>query len=160
LLEVERARLDRLGGRAELIEQRGDIDAVMPWRVGTEPPLGLLELALATDAIAAAGLVPGDGDVHETLEEIALGLLSRAPSVLQLLVCREELAFPDQFEPVRERVAAQRETFTSPSSTFTAYVCSWIARSNSFSPVLTSYCQPCHGQLSTGPSSRPSPSGP
>jgi len=122
LLEVERARLDRLGGRAELIEQRGDVDAAMPWRVGTEPPLGLLELSLATDAIAATGLVPGDRDVHETLEEVALGLFSCAPSVLQVLVCREELARPDQFEPVRERVAAQSETFTSPSSTFTGYV--------------------------------------
>jgi hypothetical protein len=92
----------------------------MPWRVGAQPPLRLFELALATDAIAAAGLVPRDGDVHETLEEVALGLVSRSPRVLELLVCREELARPDQFEPIRERVAAQRETFTSPSSTFTA----------------------------------------
>src|SRR3954462_14929917 len=35
-----------------------------------------------------------------------------------------------------------------------------MARANSFSPVRTSYCQPCHGQLTTCSRRRPAPSGP
>ena len=126
LLKFERSGVDRLGCRAELIEQRGDVDATMLRRVGTESPLSLLELALAADAVATARLVPGYGDVDESLEKVALRRLGRAPRVLQLLVCREELARADQFEPVRERVVGQlrrslaRATFTSPSSTLTS----------------------------------------
>jgi len=64
----------------------------VPGRVRTEAPLSLLELALAADAVAAARLVPGDSDVDESLEKVALRRLGRAPRVLQFLVCREELA--------------------------------------------------------------------
>jgi hypothetical protein len=126
LLECERPRLDPLGGSAELVEQPGDVDATVLRRVRTEPPLRLLELALAANAVAAAGLVPRDGDVDEALEKVALRRLGRAPRVLQFLVCREELARADQFEPVRERVVGQlrrslaRATLTSPSSTLTS----------------------------------------
>ena len=126
LLELERSGVDRLGCGAELVEQRGDVDVTMLRRVGAESPLSLLELALAADAVATARLVPGDGDVDESLEKVALRRLGRAPRVLQFLVCREELARADQFEPVRERVVGQlrrplaRATFTSPSSTSTS----------------------------------------
>ena len=51
-------------------------------RVGGEPARGLLELALAADAIAAPGLVPGDGDVDEALEEVALGAVGCPPREL------------------------------------------------------------------------------
>jgi hypothetical protein len=64
-----------------------------------EAPGRLFELPLAADAVAAVGLVPGDGDVDKPLEEVALLGLSRAPGVLELLVRREELASPDQVEP-------------------------------------------------------------
>ena len=126
MLELERAGLDRLGRHPELVEQSGDVDATVLRRVGTESPLRLRELALAADAVATAGLVPGDGDVDEALEKVALRRLGRPPCVLQLLVCREELAGADQFEPVRERLVCQlsgslaRATFTSPSSTLTS----------------------------------------
>ena len=64
--------------------------------VGTKPALGLLELALATDAVAPLGLVPGDGDVDEPLEEVALVRCRCAPGVFELLVGGEELAAADQ----------------------------------------------------------------
>jgi hypothetical protein len=52
----------------------------------------LLELALATRAVAAAGLVPGDDDMDEALVEVFLGLVGGPPRVLQRLVGREVLA--------------------------------------------------------------------
>ena len=42
-----------------------------------EPARGLLELPPAPDLVAAAGLVPGDDDVHEPLEEVLLRRLAR-----------------------------------------------------------------------------------
>ncbi len=65
--------------------------------VGPEPAGGLLQLPLAADAVAAAGLVPRDGDVDEALEEVAL-LRPGSPGVLELLVRGEELAAADQFQ--------------------------------------------------------------
>jgi hypothetical protein len=59
---------------------------------------GLLELALAADPPSAPGLVPGDGDVDEALEEVALLRLGRAPGQLELLVRREPLAAAQQLE--------------------------------------------------------------
>jgi hypothetical protein len=72
--------------------------------VGRQPPDRLLELALAADAIAAAGLIPGDRDVDEALQELALGRLGRSPRVLELLVRGEILAVADQLEPAFKRV--------------------------------------------------------
>jgi hypothetical protein len=71
----------------------------VPGRVRPEPPLRLLELALAADAIPAPGLVPRHGDVDEALVEVALGLLRRSPGGLELLVGGEELAAADQLNP-------------------------------------------------------------
>jgi hypothetical protein len=64
--------------------------------VGPEAAGGLLQLPLAADAVAAAGLVPGDREVDEALEEIALLVRRGAPRVLELLVGGEELAAADQ----------------------------------------------------------------
>jgi len=61
-------------------------------RVRREPADRLLELALGADAPPAARLVPGDGDVDQALEEVALGLRRRAPGELELLVRGEVLA--------------------------------------------------------------------
>ena len=71
-------------------------------RVRPESAGGFLELSLAADAVGPAGLVPGDGDVDEPLEEVALLGRRRAPRVLQLLVGGEELTAPDQVEPALE----------------------------------------------------------
>jgi hypothetical protein len=73
-------------------------------RVRAQPPGGLLELALAPDAILSARLVPGDRDVDEPLEEVPLLLRRRTPRVLELFVRREELPATDQLEPARELV--------------------------------------------------------
>jgi hypothetical protein len=76
--------------------------------VGPEPPAGLLELAFAADSVAPFGLVPGDGDVHQTLEEVTLGRLGRTPRVFQLLMGGEELARPNQLQAALERRAFPR----------------------------------------------------
>jgi hypothetical protein len=64
--------------------------------VGAEAAGGLFQLPLAADAVAAAGLVPGDGEVDEALEEIALLVRRGAPRILELLVGGEELTAADQ----------------------------------------------------------------
>jgi hypothetical protein len=74
----------------------------MGGRVGGEATGGLLELALAADAVPAASLVPGDGDVDEPLEEVALGRLGRTPFVLEDLVRVVVPAVPDELEPLRK----------------------------------------------------------
>jgi hypothetical protein len=63
-----------------------------------EPPRRLLQLAAAADFVPAAGLVPGDDDVHEPLEEVLLRGLGRAPGVLERLVRGEVLARPGEVE--------------------------------------------------------------
>lgn len=70
----------------------------MGGRVGAEPPLGFLQLPPAPDLVAAAGLVPGHGHVHEPLEEVALVRRGRTPDVLEHLVRGEVLARLDQGE--------------------------------------------------------------
>ena len=70
----------------------------MLWRVGPEPPRRLLELPLAADAVPAAGLVPRNREVHETLKEVALLGRGCPPGVLELLVGGEVLAAPDQVQ--------------------------------------------------------------
>jgi len=57
-----------------------------------EPALGLGELSLATDAVAASSLVPRDGHVDEALVEVLLRWFGRAPGVLERLVRLEVLA--------------------------------------------------------------------
>jgi hypothetical protein len=58
----------------------------------------LLELALATRAVVAAGLVPGDNDVDEALVEVLLGLVGRAPRVFERLVGLEVLPCAGELE--------------------------------------------------------------
>jgi len=87
-------------------EHSRDVDASVEGPVGTESPSCLLELALAARSVAPARVVPGDGDVDEPLEEVALGRFSLAPFVLELLVRLEVGSHADQFEPLLERHAA------------------------------------------------------
>jgi hypothetical protein len=83
----------------ELREQRSDLDPAMCRRERLEPPHRLRKLPLGADLAAAAGLVPGDRDVHETLEEVALLRGRRSPGGFELFVGREVLAAPDQLDP-------------------------------------------------------------
>ena len=64
----------------------------MAGRERAEPPGCLLELALAAGTVVAPGLVPGDDDVDEALEEVLLGRVRRAPRVLERLMRLEVLA--------------------------------------------------------------------
>jgi hypothetical protein len=61
-----------------------------------EPPQRLCQLPLGADLPSAPGLVPGDRDVHETLEEVALLGRGGSPCVLELLVSGEVLACTNQ----------------------------------------------------------------
>src|SRR4051812_25837232 len=67
-------------------------------RVGGEAAARLLELAGAAVAVSPPRLVPGDRDVHETLEEVALLGRRRAPGGLELLVRLEISSTPDEGE--------------------------------------------------------------
>jgi CheY-like chemotaxis protein len=67
-----------------------------------ETPLRLRELAFAADVVSAAALVPRHDDVHEALEEVALGRLRRAPRLLEGLVRLEVAARPREAEPFGE----------------------------------------------------------
>jgi len=108
LRELERACFDGLGGRLELSQQRSDVDPTVRRGVGRESPTRFLQLPFAADSVAATRLVPGDGDVYETLEEVTLGRLGRlgrAPRVFQLLMSGEELAGSNQLQAALERVS-------------------------------------------------------
>jgi hypothetical protein len=91
-----------------LHEKSGDVDAPMRRGVGREAATRLRELAFATDSPAAPSLVPGDGDVHEPLEEVALDRLGGSPGIFQLLVSGEEFAGPNQLQAALERIVRRR----------------------------------------------------
>jgi hypothetical protein len=85
-----------------LKQEGGDVDALVPGREGAEPPGCLLQLPLAARTVAAPGLVPGDDDVDEALEEVFLGRVRSAPGVLERLVRLEVLARAGEVEPALE----------------------------------------------------------
>jgi hypothetical protein len=64
-------------------------------RIRREPAARFLELPGASNVIAAPGLVPGDGDMDEPLQEVALLGRRLAPGRFQLFVRGEELAAAD-----------------------------------------------------------------
>ncbi len=74
----------------------------MAGRERAEPPGRLLELALAAGAVVASGLVPGDDDVDEPLEEVFFGRVRCAPRVLERFVRLEVLAGARQSEAAVE----------------------------------------------------------
>ena len=75
----------------------------MDGRVRREAAGGLHELALAGDRAAGyARVVPGDRDVDEALEEVALVRLGGTPGLLERLVRREVLLRGDQRETLLE----------------------------------------------------------
>ena len=70
----------------------------MGGRERLEPPQRLCQLPLGANRPSASGLVPGNRDVHETLEEVALLGRSGSPRVLQLLVSGKVLACANQLD--------------------------------------------------------------
>jgi hypothetical protein len=81
---------------AELGKQRFELEAAVSRRERLEPAHCLRQLALGADLASTPGLVPGNRDVNETLEEVALLGGRRAPRVLELLMGGEVLAGPDE----------------------------------------------------------------
>ena len=101
-IEIERARGDACLRRGHLREHSVDVDAAVGRGERREPPRRLLELAPRGDRPPAAGLVPGDGDVDEPLEEVTLRCVRRPPRVLERLVGGEVVPPADQVEPELE----------------------------------------------------------
>ncbi len=75
-----------------------DVHAAVLGREWPEPALGLVKLPLEADTVPPSGLVPGDDDVDEPLEEVLLLGLGRAPGVLERLVGGEVVAFASEVE--------------------------------------------------------------
>ena len=68
-------------------------------RIRAESTRRLLELALAPRAVLALRVEPGDGHVHETLEEVALFARGNSPLLLEFLVGIEVPPGADQLKP-------------------------------------------------------------
>jgi hypothetical protein len=66
--------------------------------IGPQATLRFHELTLAAVAVSALRMQPGDGDVHQALQEVPFSVRGRAPLVLELLVRLEVRAVPDQLE--------------------------------------------------------------
>ena len=88
----------------DLREQRRDVDSPVTRGEGREPPRSFLELPAAARLVPAAVLVPGDDDVHEPLEEVALFGRSGAPGVFERLVRLEVPPRAGEREAVCERL--------------------------------------------------------
>jgi len=79
-----------------------DVDAAMRGSVPAEPAFRLRQLTLAARPVPTPRVVPGDRDVHEPLEEVALLVGCEPPLVLELLVCVEVVTRPDQLDAAIE----------------------------------------------------------
>jgi hypothetical protein len=84
----------------------------MRGRKRRQPASRLRELPLASGPVSTPGVVPGDRNVDETLEEVLLGRLGRPPGLLELLVRLEELATPDQIETVPQPLVHRPECYS------------------------------------------------
>ena len=92
-------------------EDGSDVDTAVLRREGPETARRLDELPLAPRPVAAAGVMPGDRDMDETLEEVLLFRLGRPPGLLELLVRREVLAAPDEIDTVPQPLGHKRECY-------------------------------------------------
>ena len=70
----------------DLRENRCNVDASVARSKRLQPSRGFLELPAATRLVPAAVLIPGNDDVHESLEEVALFGRRGAPGVFECLV--------------------------------------------------------------------------
>jgi hypothetical protein len=96
-IEARHAR-GRVALGLDLRDQRGDVETTVRGSVRAQAPGGLPELALAAHPVLPSGLVPGDGDVDEALEEVALPGVGRTPGILESLVGREVLGAANQVD--------------------------------------------------------------
>jgi hypothetical protein len=80
-------------------------------RERAEPARGLDELPLAAGTVVAPGVVPGDGHMHEPLEEVLLLGLGGAPGELELLVRIEVLAAANQVETSSQPFVHEAECY-------------------------------------------------
>ena len=92
-------------------EHGRDVDAAVLRREGLETARRLRELPLAAGSVPPAGVVPGDRDVDEALEEVLLRRLGRPPGLLELLVRLEVLAAPNQIETVSQPLVHKAECY-------------------------------------------------
>ncbi len=104
-LQRQRACRNDGAGVPNRREHGGEIQAPVCLPVRPEPAGRLLELPGAADAVPASGLVPGDGNVDESLQEVTLLGLRCAPGALELLVRLEVPAGPDQLQTRLEVIA-------------------------------------------------------
>jgi hypothetical protein len=81
-------------------------------REGLEATRRLRELPLAPGPVPATGVVPGDRDVDEALEEVLFPRLRRPPRLLELLVRLEVLASANQIETSSQPVVHQAECYS------------------------------------------------
>ena len=88
--------------RGHRSESRCHVDATVVRRVGAEPARRFLELTFAARTPTAPGLVPGDCNVDEPLQEVSLLRRCFPPLVFELLVRGEELAGGDQLQALVE----------------------------------------------------------
>ena len=79
-----------------------DVDTAVSWSIRAQAPFRLLELTLAAGPVLTARVVPGDGDVNQSLKEVALGFGCIAPFVLELLVRLEVRLRADQLDTALE----------------------------------------------------------
>jgi hypothetical protein len=82
----------------QLGQQPVEVDPSVQRRVGGQASNCLVELSLRRDGSSAACLIPGDGDVDESLVEVPLLGGRSAPDVLEHLVRGEVLAPADQLD--------------------------------------------------------------
>jgi hypothetical protein len=85
-------------GLLQLLDEAGDVERTVSRRVRRKPTPRLVQLALAPDSVSASGLIPGNGDVDEPLEEVSLVGLRCPPGLLEELVGGEVLAVRDLVE--------------------------------------------------------------
>jgi len=100
--ELQPAGCNERGCAVDLLEQRGDVHTAVRRRVRAQAAGRLLELPSCTRRVAASGVMPGDGDVDQALQEVALGVRGRSPFGLERLVGRVVGARSDQVESVLE----------------------------------------------------------
>jgi hypothetical protein len=110
LAELERTAANDVPCDVDLGEHARDVDPAMRGSERREAAFCLVDLACGRNRPAATRLVPGHGDVDETLVEVALGGVGGAPDELERLVGLEVAAAPDQVEAAREFVHALRDT--------------------------------------------------
>jgi hypothetical protein len=92
-------------------------------RVRAESPLRLYELPFESSAVSALVLVPGDDDVDEALEEVALVAVRRAPGELERLVRVEIAAGTGELESLVQPLFDHEAQCYPPDAVATILLC-------------------------------------